>query len=124
MKKKIILLLGLILLAGCEEKNIEKENEQNLSFVDITWTRDASHDEETIKFNSNGEFHYSCACGNPVNDADLCETFTYDENTKEIKLDCFETTEDTITTIKVLSITKTTLELDFDGEIRKFTKGE
>ena len=35
MKKKIILLLGLILLAGCEEKNIEKENEQNLSFIRV-----------------------------------------------------------------------------------------
>ena len=51
-----------------------------------------------------------------------CEIYTYNEETKEIKLDCFETTEETITLIKVVSLTDTTLELDFNGEIRKFEK--
>ena len=90
----------------------------------MSWTRDSGHDEETIRFNEDGSFSYSCACGNPVNDADLCENYTYDEKTKEITLDCFETTEDTITTIKVISVSETNLELDFNGEIRKFTKSE
>ena len=49
-------------------------------------------------------------------------TIDYNEETKEITLDCFEETEDTITTIKIVSSTDTTLELDFNGEIRKFEK--
>ena len=44
------------------------------------------------------------------------------DKTKEITLDCFEETEETITKIKVIKSTKTTLELDFNGEIRKFEK--
>ena len=42
-----------------------------------------------------------------------------------IQLDCIgavEKTENTITTIKIVSSTDTTLELDFNGEIRKFEK--
>ena len=52
----------------------------------------------------------------------MCENYTYNDDTKEITLDCFEETEDTITTIKIVSSTDTTLELDFNGEIRKFEK--
>lgn len=128
MKKGILLLMiGTLLLTGCGEKenNTKKEDTNKRitsSFIDIKWTRDAEQDIETIRFSKDGSFAYSCSCGNPVNDADLCETYTYDEKTHEIKLDCFETTEDTITTIKVVSATDTTLELDFNGEIRKFEK--
>ena len=126
MKKIIIIFLsGMLLLAGCEKKKTESSESLELkeySFIGTSWTRESGHDEETIRFNEDGSFSYSCACGNPVNDADLCENYKYDEKTKEITLDCFETTEDTITTIKVISVTDTTLELDFNGEIRKFTK--
>ena len=91
-------------------------------FSEVTWIRDTLEDVETLIFNDDGSFSYSCACGNPVNDADLCDGYTYNEDTKEIKLNCFETTEDTITTIKVVSLTDKTLELDFGGEIRIFEK--
>lgn len=83
---------------------------------------DSGHDIETIIFNSDGSFSYSCACGNPVNDADLCESFSYDEEKNEIKLNCFETTDETITDIKIVNETDDTLELDFNGELRIFTK--
>ena len=123
MKKIVILFLsGILLLTGCEKKKTENIELKEYSFIGMSWTRDSGHDEETIKFNEDGSFSYSCACGNPVNDADLCETYTYDDKTKEIKLDCFETTEDTITTIKVIKSTDSTLELDFHGEIRTFEK--
>jgi hypothetical protein len=42
--------------------------------------------------------------------------------TKEIKFDCFETTEEMITSIKIVGISEDVLELDFNGEIRKFKK--
>ena len=59
-----------------------------------------------------------------MNDADLCETYIYDEKTKEIKLDCLETTDETITTIKIVSSSDDELKLDFNGEIRTFKKSK
>ena len=130
MKKTIfaIILCGatVLSLTGCgsiKEKSKEKDY-SNHSFTDVSWTRDAENDVETIVFKSNGRFAYYCSCGNPVNDSDLCETYSYNDDTKEITLDCFEETEETITTIKVVNSTETTLELDFNGEIRKFEKSE
>ena len=125
MKKTIIILMLVVgLLVGCgteKEKTKEKDYSEYL-FTDVTWTRDGGDDIETIIFKSDKSFSYYCACGNPVNDSDLCETYTYNEETKEIKLDCFETTEETVTNIKIVEVSEDALELDFNGEIRKFEK--
>ena len=121
MKKIIIiLLLAGLLLTGCEE-NKEKDYSEYI-FTDVTWTRDSGHDIETIIFHADGSFVYYCACGNPVNDSDLCESYTYNDETKEIKFNCFETTEEMITSIKIVEMSEDVLKLDFDGEIRKFEK--
>ena len=125
MKRSIIiLLLVALLLTGCgtTKEKVQEKDYSNYSFTDVSWTRDAENDIETIVFKSNGRFTYYCSCGNPVNDSDLCESYTYNEETKEITLECFEETDETVTTIKIVSSTDTTLELDFNGEIRKFEK--
>ena len=125
MKKNIIFLMLVVLfLTGCgvTKEKIQEKNYSEYLFTDVSWKRDAGNDIETIVFKSNGRFTYYCSCGNPVNDSDLCESYTYNDDTKEITLDCFETTEEIITTIKVVNSTETTLELDFNGEIRKFEK--
>ena len=124
--KKIIIILMLVglFLTGCgntKEKTQEKDY-SNHSFTNVSWTRDAENDVETIVFKSDGRFTYYCSCGNPVNDSDLCETYTYNKDTKEITLDCLEETEETVTNIKIVNSTETTLELDFNGDIRKFEK--
>ena len=121
MKKNIIILLLIgLFLTGC---SYEKEkNYSEYLFSDVVWTRDGGNDIETLVFGSDGSFRYYCACGNPVNDSDLCEKYTYNDETKEIKLDCFETTDETITNIKIVKMTENILELDFNGEIRKFEK--
>lgn len=128
--KKIIYLIALflittILFAGCNDNN--KPENQNLDysqylFVNTSWTRDAEHDTETIRFGADGKFTYYCACGNPVNDSDLCEGYTYDDSTKTISLNCIETTDEMVTTIKILKCDESSLQLDFDGETRIFTK--
>ena len=119
------MLVGLF-LTGCgntKEKIQEKDCSEYL-FTDTIWTRDGGNDIETIIFKSDGSFSYYCSCGNPVNDSDLCESYVYDNETKKIKLDCFETTEETIKTIKIIEISEDFLTLDFNGEIRKFEKEE
>ena len=124
MKKITILVLAALLLTGCDSTREEKQEKDysKYSFIDVSWTRDAENDIETIVFKSNGRFVYYCSCGNPVNDSDLCENYTYNDKTKEITLDCFEETEETVTKIKVVKSTETILELDFNGEIRIFRK--
>ena len=125
MKKNIIILMLVgLFLTGCrdgEEKAYKKDYSEYL-FADVIWTRDGGNDIETIVFKSDGSFRYYCSCGNPVNDSDLCESYTYNDETKEIKFDCFETTEEMITSVKIVELSEDVLELDFNGEIRKFEK--
>ena len=129
-KKKIIYLVALLLIStvlfvGCKDN--KKPEDQNVdyskySFVNTSWTRDAEHDTETIRFGEDGSFVYYCGCGNSVNDSDLCEGYTYDDSTKTITLNCIETTDEMVTTIKIVKCDENSLHLDFDGEIRIFEK--
>ena len=127
MKRNIVILLLVpLFLTGCgnTKEKIQEKDYSKFSFTDISWTRDAENDVETIVFKSDGRFTYYCSCGNPVNDSDLCETYTYNEDTNEIILDCLEETKETVTNIKIVNSTETILELNFNGEIRKFEKYE
>ena len=71
---------------------------------------------------TNGSFRYYCACGNPVNDSDVCESYDYDPATGMITLNCFDEIEGMVTEIKVISCDGSTLVLEFAGDIRTFTK--
>ena len=79
MKKNIIILMLVgLFLTGCGDTK-EKTQDKNYSeylFTDVSWTRDAENDIETIIFKSDGRFIYYCSCGNTVYDSDLCESYT------------------------------------------------
>ena len=126
MKKEIKLLLVfafslLFLLSGCTKSNTDQTvNYSQYLFTDVSWTRNAEHDIETIRFGSDGSFVYYCACGNPVNDSDLNDGYSYDDKTKTITVRYIETTEETISTIKVEACDGERIKLNFDGEIREF----
>lgn len=117
MKKIFCTILYIFLFfTGCQNgKNI-------INFTDIHWVREGQHDTEILYFGSDGSFSYSCSCGNPVNDSDLCDGYIYDENTQEIILDYCEVTDDSITILKIMKLTKDTIEIDFDGEIKTFIR--
>ena len=121
----VLLLISTILFAGCVGNNNTEDSSVDYSeypFVNVSWTRDAEHDTETIRFGEDGSFSYYCGCGNPVNDSDLCEGYTYEDSTKTITLNCIETTDEMVTTIKIVKCDESSLHLDFDGEIRIFEK--
>lgn len=129
MKKYVFLLISILLcvtlFVGCNEKDNTSDlavDYSKYSFVGVSWTRDAENDIETIRFGADGSFTYYCACGNSVNDSDLCEGYTYDDDTKTITLDCIETTDEMVTVIKLVKCDEKELHLDFDGEVRIFTK--
>ena len=121
----ILVFLCAMLFAGCgENKNAEVSGTDEVieSFMDIRWTRDADHDTETIYFGKDGSFSYSCSCGNPVNDSDLCEGYTYNDATKTITLNYTAPTMEMVKRIRVVKCDETSLHLDFDGELRIFEK--
>ena len=45
---------------------------------------------------------------------------TYGDATKTITLNCIETTDEMVTTIKIVKCDENSLQLDFNGEIRIF----
>ena len=128
--KKFIYILALVLVfvmsfAGCTGGESDTDTTVDYSeypFVNVSWTRDAEQDIETIRFGEDGSFTYYCSCGNPVNDSDLCEGYRYDDATKTITFDCIEETEEMITAITVIKCDENELHLDFDGDVRIFTK--
>ena len=125
MKKIIsvmaLVLVGAILLIGCGGNGGSKKVDYSeYPFVNISWTREGEHDLETIRFGADGSFGYSCACGNPVNDADLCEGYSYDDESKTITLECIEATDEMVTVIKIVKCDDKELHLDFNGEILVF----
>ena len=123
MKKTLALLMSIVMclaiFAAC--KNDEPVDYSKYAFTEIWWTRDADNDEEKIHFGADGSFSYSCACGDPVNDSDVCEGYKYDDETKTITLECIEEIDGMITVIKIVKCEGDELHLDFDGDIRIFT---
>ena len=126
IKVKLLLVLAvalLFLILGCMKSNTDETvSYSEYSFTDTSWIRKAEHDIETIRFGSDGSFVYYCACGNSVNDSDLSEGYTYDDVTKTITVKYIETTEETVSTIKVEACDDESIKLNFDGEIRVFVK--
>ena len=112
----IFIMACILLLSACTKEPVSYDYD----FVNTHWTRDIEGDTEYIHFSEDGSFSYYCACGNPVNDSDLCEGYTYDEETDLITLDYAEKTKETISKIKLVECTDETLKLDFDGDIRVF----
>ena len=119
--RQIVLTLMVVVSAlpftACQKKAIDYSE---YSFTDISWTRKAEHDTEAIRFGSDGSFSYSCGCGNPVNDSDLSEGYTYDDQTKTITIRYIEITNETVSEIKIEKYDDKSIKLNFDGEIREF----
>lgn len=118
----IFLIISIFLLiTGCTSSKKSQTSIDVSTFTDKEWSRETEADTEYITFSSNGSFSYYCACGEPVNNSDLCDGYTYDSKTNTITLNYFETTDETVTKILVKRCTKDILELDFNGEIRRFS---
>lgn len=117
----ILAVLLCFAMAGCGAER-EQADYSAYPFVNVSWTRTTESDTEVITFYADGRFSYYCACGNPVNDSDLCEGYAYDDDTKTITLDYDEDVFGVPTEIQVVECDGTTLKLDFAGEIREFTK--
>lgn len=117
----IIMLLALLALIGCGRGEKTDYSEYTF-FTDIDWCRETEIDVEHICFSSDGSFSYYYGCGNPANDSDLCEGYTYDDETRTITLKYPKPNESVVTTIRIKDYDENSIELDFEGDIRIFTK--
>ena len=116
----ITLCVSLAACARDDKKDDTAADYSEYAFTKVNWIRDAENCTETLRLKADGGFSYTCSCGNPVNDADLIEGYTYDDSTKVITFDAIETTDEMVTKITVVSCSDEKLVLDFDGEEREF----
>lgn len=105
-----IIMAVAVLFGGCSSRDQYPE-----FLTEHSWTHFAICDE-TISFGEDGDFAYYCACGEPVDDSDLYEKYTYNEDTSTIQL---KPKEDN-SIIKVLRYEKSRLLLDFNGTVKEF----
>lgn len=89
-----------------EEITTEKEALTYPEFLTKNlWERNNGSCTEVIYFLDNGDFGYSCSCGNPVGDADLYQEYSYDEKTgiitvygeDNITIEVIESDDDSLT---------------------------
>lgn len=117
IKKRFIVValcsIITIVFMGCDGR-------YDAEFIGIQWTREADDDTEFLSFSKDGSFSYYCACGNPVNDSDLIESYSYDEEKQMITFRATEPTDSMVTKVTVLEYDDEHLKLDFDGEIREY----
>lgn len=125
------MLLGVMLLCslmGCVQKGDVKESGKSevdyseYEFADVIWTREGDGDVETLCFSSDGGYRYYCSCGNPVEDSDLVESYSYNDANKTFTLHCIEVLDGMTTEIVLIACDGDTLELDFGEETRIFVK--
>ena len=94
MKNRIILtaviflliiaaVVGVVLGIKSERNGTNTETKtvdySQYSFTDVSWTRKAENDTETLRFGSDGSYVYYFSCGNPVDDSDLNNGYTYND---------------------------------------------
>ncbi len=116
----VLSLIIAMSLFGCGNKEKSGDNTYDAEFMGVQWIREVDEDMEFLSFMTDGTFSYYCSCGNPVNDSDLIQSYSYDEDNQTITFNAAETTDSMVTKIKVLEFDKEHLKLDFDGDIREF----
>lgn len=117
----VLCLILAMSLVGCGNKEKSGDNTYDAEFMGVQWVRKVDKDVEYLRFMTDGTFSYYCACGNPVNDSDLIESYCYDKKHQTITLNAIETTDSMVTKIKILEFDNEHLELDFDGDVREFS---
>lgn len=111
----IICVLVLLIVICVLTLKVLNQNDK-LPFEGVSWVR-YENDQQYLTFYENGHFSYYCACGNPVDNADICETYTYNKLNKTIILDCGEGMTEKI---EIISYDEKNLKLKFGNDIREF----
>ena len=122
MKKTFILLFMIaipISFSACKGSSTADGNKKILTESDWEYYNASIGEGEGITFNKEGEYFYSCSCGEPVGDSDLYDIYSYDgKNTITLKASYDDSIEDMI--LKILYMDDMTLLLDMGDDIVEF----
>ena len=122
--KRLFSLLVLICVAccfaGCSDETIKQKPSETFDMMVGSWEYDFEDCAYSLRFEENGEFSNSCACGSPVGDSDLVETFVYDDSTKNIYL--YGPDKELVSTGKLESVDDTTITVTLFGEKCTYTR--
>ena len=117
--------VNIIALFGCAKNNEKIDRDYSeYNFTGVKWVRDTDVCQENLRLGENGDFSYYCSCGNPVNDADLIEGYSYNDDTKAITFDTLDDTGDMVMSVTVVYCDGRKLVLDFNGEEREFVSAD
>lgn len=126
VNKKIFLIVFILCLtfavAGCASNSNTDDSDKKYDedFMGVEWTRETEVDIEHLCFNTDGSLSYYCSCGEPVNDSDLIDSYSYDSDQKIITFNTQSQTASMITEVKVIEYDNEHIKLDFNGDIREF----
>lgn len=112
----MFLLFAVVFLTACAKANIFD------SIAGESWEREIEGCGETLCFSDDGTFIYYEHCGNPVEDYDCFDTYSFNEKTGVITLYAIEGNEKR--EIEIVSCENDTLVLRFGTEKREFQKQE
>ena len=98
MKKLLAFLLAMVFVVfvGCNDGATSSQTEstatpltkEEQSLVNAQWVGNDGKCENRIRFNKDKSFINSCACGDPVGDGDLVESYTYNKDNTISLFDC------------------------------------
>lgn len=115
MKKIMIIFMVLVMLfvCGCGAK--VPTGDKSPLLTDARWKGYDGKCENTITFRVDNSFSNSCACGEPVGDADLVETYSY--NKKNQTLSLYDDKAKEIESSKVLFLDECYLVVDLWDDV-------
>jgi len=119
-KKKFLIGIGIIIVLAVLCAIFLLKDPASDPLKGTSWSRTTEVDSECINFNDNGHFSYYYGVGSPVDDYDLYDEYTYDDDTKTITLESIDSGGDK--TIKIDRIDDDKLVLIFGDEKRTFSK--
>ena len=112
MKKLLWMILCIVLLSGCAEKEMQQQSPLPEGVIGVEWLQDDENDYKLVLGEDGTISYYSPSAGNPYHDFDLCETYAYNAETSKFT---FETDSCSMNLIE-LSEDGKTLQLLVDGE--------
>ena len=123
MKKIFLISLITILLtsmAACQNTNDEPVDDY-APFAEAEWEfyNEKTGEEDIIYFEEDGSFSYHCACGEPIGDSDVYDSYRYDE--EQLLITLYNDYDDSEKEIRLIFYNAIHLLLEIDGVIRDFS---
>lgn len=119
MKRVLILFIISLGLTGCRQKEgIKDALPKELMNREWFFYDETIGEHEIMRFKEDGSYSYHCACGEPIGDSDLYESYRYDSDEGIIEL--LTAKGRCVSKLELIRYNERHMLLDVDGEIKDF----